>query len=53
MFQPVTIELDPLVPSLEMLPQVNDLARDLINQGGVKDLKIIADPKECEQKSAL
>lgn len=52
-FQPVTIELDPLVPSLEMLPQVNDLARDLINQGGVKDLKIIADPKECEQKSAL
>lgn len=52
-FQPVTIELDPLVPSLEMLPQVNDLARDLINQGGVKDLKIIADPKECEQKPAL
>lgn len=45
-FQPVTIELDPLIPSLEMLPQVNDLARDLINQGGVKELKIIADPKE-------
>ena len=52
-FQPVTIELDPLVPCLEMLPQVNDLARDLINQGGVKDLKIIVDPKDCEQESVL
>lgn len=52
-FEPVTIELDPLSPPLEMLPQVNDLARDLINQGGVKDLKIIADPKEYEQESAL
>lgn len=52
-FQPVTLELDPLASPLEMLPQVNDLARDLINQGGVKDLKIIADPKEYEQESVL
>lgn len=49
-FQPVTVDLvDPLSPLQEMLPWVNGLARDLINQGGVKDLKIIADPKEYEQ----
>lgn len=52
-FQPVTIKLDPLTAPLEMLHQVNVLARDLINQGGVKDLNIIADPKEHEQESAL
>lgn len=35
-FQPVTAELDPLAAPPDMLPQVNDLARDLINQGGVQ-----------------
>ena len=48
-FQPVTVELDPLAAPLEMLPQVNDLARDLINQGGVQYLKIMAEPKDHEQ----
>lgn len=51
-FQPVTIELDPLAPPMEILPQVNDLARDLINQGGVQYLKIMAEPKDYEQESA-
>ena len=48
-FQPVTVELDPLAAPLEMLPQVNDLARDLINPGGVQYLKIMAEPKDHEQ----
>lgn len=48
-FQSVTVELDPLAAPLEMLPQVNDLARDLINQGGVQYLKIMAEPEDYEQ----
>ena len=41
--QPVTIELDPLAPPLDLVPQVSDLALDLINQAGIEHLKIIAD----------
>lgn len=52
MFQPVTVEFDPLAAPLEMLPHVNDLARDLINQGGVQFLKIMAEPKDHEQELA-
>lgn len=45
-FQPVTTEVDPLSSLAEMLPAVNNLASDLINQGGVQYLKVIADPKD-------
>lgn len=45
-FQPVTTEVDPLSSPAEMLPTVNDLARDLINQGGVQYLQVIADPND-------
>ncbi|WP_454929289.1 AlbA family DNA-binding domain-containing protein [Actinomyces sp.] len=37
-FQPITIELDPLVEIEELLPVINDLARDLVSQGGVEHL---------------
>lgn len=37
-FQPITIELDPLVEIEELLPLINDLARDLVSQGGVEHL---------------
>lgn len=37
-FQPITIELDPLVEIKELLPVINDLARDLVSQGGVEYL---------------
>ncbi len=37
-FQPITIELDPLVEIEELLPLINDLARDLVSQGGVEYL---------------
>ena len=37
-FQPITIELDPLVEIDELLPLINDLALDLVSQGGVEDL---------------
>lgn len=37
-FQPITIELDPLVEIEELLPVINDLARDLVSQGGVEYL---------------
>ncbi|ACR17095.1 ATP-binding protein [Corynebacterium kroppenstedtii] len=43
-FQPVTTVLDPLGDVHEMMPIVNDLARDLINQGGVQHLKVMAEP---------
>lgn len=50
MFQPVSVEFDPLAAPLDMLPHVNDLARDLINQGGVQFMKIMAEPKDHEQE---
>lgn len=37
-FQPITIELDPLVEIEELLPVIGDLARDLVSQGGVEYL---------------
>lgn len=43
-FEPVTLDLDPLEPVEAMLPVLNDLARDVINQGGVKHLKVMAEP---------
>lgn len=45
-FQPVSTELDPLSPVADILPVMNDLARDVINQGGVKFLKVMAEPND-------
>ena len=45
-FQPVSTELDPLSPLADILPVMNDLARDVINQGGVKFLKVMAEPND-------
>lgn len=45
-FQPVTADLEPLEPMDSLLPVVNDLARDVINQGGVKHLKVMAEPDD-------
>lgn len=47
-FQPLTVELDSLAPIAEILPIVNELATDIINQGGVRYLKIIANPDNFE-----
>lgn len=43
-FRLVSTELDPLAPIETVMPVANDLARDLINQGGVKFLKVMAEP---------
>lgn len=43
-FQLVSAELDPLAPIETVMPGANDLARDVINQGGVKFLKVMAEP---------
>lgn len=43
-FQPITTEFDPLAAIEELLPIINDLARDLINQGGVQYLRVLAEP---------
>lgn len=45
-FQPVATDLDPLGAMEVLLPAVNDLARDVINQGGVKHLKVMAEPTD-------
>lgn len=45
-FQFVTTDLDPLASPDGLLPAVNDLARDVINQGGVKHLKVMAEPAD-------
>ena len=45
-FQPITTELDPLGEIDEMLPILNDLARDLINQGGLQYLQVMAEPND-------
>lgn len=45
-FEPVTVDLDPLEPIQSMLPVLNDLARDVINQGGVRYLKVMAEPDD-------
>lgn len=44
-FQPVTTELDPLASISDILPIANDLALDLINQGGIRNLQIMAEPE--------
>ncbi|WP_298891547.1 hypothetical protein [uncultured Serinicoccus sp.] len=43
-FELVTIDLDPLAGGDELVQTMGDLARDVINQGGVRDLRIIAEP---------
>lgn len=48
-FQPVTTDLHPLEAMEVLLPGVNDLARDVINQGGIKYLKVMAEPDELVQ----
>lgn len=44
--QPVTTEISPLSSPAEILGSVNDLALDLVNQSGIKDLRVIASPAE-------
>lgn len=43
-FQLVSAKLDPLAPIETVMPVANDLARDVINQGGVEFLKVMAEP---------
>ncbi|MGJ3510132.1 AlbA family DNA-binding domain-containing protein [Enemella sp. A6] len=45
-FQPVTIDLDPLATVDSFLPDLNQFARDIVNQGGVLRLQRIAEPPE-------
>lgn len=45
-FQPITTDLDPLLDIDEILPTINDLALDLINQGGVQYLQVMAEPND-------
>ena len=45
-FQPITTELDPLEEIDEILPIINDLARDLINQSGLQNLRVMAEPND-------
>lgn len=45
-FQPITTEFDPLADTDELLPIINDLALDLINQGGVQYLQVMAEPHD-------
>ena len=39
-------ELDPLAEIDEILPIINDLARDLINQSGLQYLQLMAEPND-------
>lgn len=41
-FQPVTTEIEPLAPASEILAVANELALDIINQGGVQYLRYMA-----------
>lgn len=45
-FQPITMEFDPLADADELVPIINDLALDIINQGGVQYLQVMAEPNE-------
>lgn len=45
-FQPVSSGFDPLSPVSEFLPAITDLALDLVNQGGVRNLRIMMEPKD-------
>ena len=49
-FQPITMELDPLLTIDEVLPTINDLALDLINQGGVQYLQVMAAPNDRQSE---
>lgn len=48
-FQPLTVGLDPLASFDEILPVANDLARDFINQSGLKYLKVMAEPNDFQE----
>lgn len=48
-FQPLTVGLDPLAPFDEILPVANDLAKDFINQSGLKYLKVMAEPTDSQE----
>lgn len=41
-FQPVSTFIDPLAPIEDILPQLRTLALDIVNQGGIQNLQIIA-----------
>ncbi|VEI13834.1 Uncharacterised protein [Trueperella bialowiezensis] len=43
-FQPVTVELDSLTEFEELLPTINDITRDIINQSGLTALRVMAEP---------
>ena len=49
-FQPITTEFDPLADTDELLPIINDLALDLINQGGVQYLQVMAEPNDRQSE---
>lgn len=49
-FQPITTELDPLLDIDEILPTINDLALDLINQGGVQYLQVMVEPNDRQSE---
>lgn len=41
-FQPVSTYIDPLTPIEDILPPLRTLALDIVNQGGIQNLQIIA-----------
>lgn len=49
-FQSITTEFDPLADTDELLPIINDLALDIINQGGVQYLQVMAEPNERQSR---
>ena len=49
-FQSITTEFDPLADADELLPIINDLALDLINQGGVQYLQVMAEPNDRQSE---
>ncbi|MCM3578401.1 ATP-binding protein [Micrococcus luteus] len=44
-FLPVRVEYDPLGPLEEWLPVLRQAAEDVVNQGGVEHLRVLADPE--------
>lgn len=42
-FQPVTTFIDPLAPIEDILPPLRALALDIVNQGGIQNLQVIAE----------
>lgn len=41
-FQPVSTYIDPLAPIEDILPPLRTLALDIVNQGGIQNLHVIA-----------